>query len=287
MPFVHVQVIPMRAACVQVIPMNASGTPDMAMLEAMLMQHAASSLIVGTFSLACPVTGAVADYRALTRLLHKHGAVAVIEYSGSGASLPLACTTSSGSGLRSPSAAEQPDAVVMSPSSLPGGAGAAAVLVIRRSVIQVAVPQGRDASSADSFESFSGRLVDTFIADIEHLEGADPANLLGVVRAGLAVQLHSDMAPPIMHSITEEYTQRAIAAWRTIPGVQLLGADQPGPRLPVVSFNLLVQRFPLMASGRGGQPAVGMPMLLHHRFVANALSDVYGIQVRRHPRTCW
>lgn len=258
--------------------MNDAGTPDMVMLEAMLIQHAASSLIVGTFSLACPVTGAVADYRALTRLLHKHGAVAVLEYSGSGASLPLACTSSCGSGLRSPCAAEQPDAVVMSPAGLPGGAGAAAVLVIRRSVIQVAVPQGRDTSSADSFESFSG-LVDTFIADIEHHEGADPANLLGVVRAGLAVQLHSDMAPQIMHSITEEYTQRAIAAWRMIPGVRLLGADQPGPRLPVVSFNLLVQRFPLMASGRGGQPPVGMPMLLHHRFVANALSDVYGIQV--------
>lgn len=269
----------------QVIPMNAAGAPDMGMLEAMLVQHAASSLIVGTFTLACPVTGAVADYRRLTRLLHKHGAVAVFEYSGAGASLPLACTTSSGSGLRSPCAAEQPDAVVMSPSSLPGGAGAAAVLVIRRSVIQVAVPQGRETSSADSFESFSGRLMDTFIADIEHHEGADPANLLGVVRAGLAVQLHSDMVPPIMHSITEEYTRRAITAWRAIPGVQLLGSDQLGPRLPVVSFNLLVQRFPLMSAGRHGQPAVGMPVLLHHRFVANALSDVYGIQVCGPPRS--
>lgn len=97
--------------------------------------HSASPLVVGFFSLGCPVTGVVADVRALTRLLHEFGAVAAFDYTNAGATLTVPCTPPGGL----PDPAEQVDAIVMAPSQLAGGVGAAGVLCIRRNVIQVSV----------------------------------------------------------------------------------------------------------------------------------------------------
>lgn len=98
--------------------------------------HSASPLVVGCFSLGCPVTGVVADVRALTSLLHEFGAVAAFDFTNAGATVTVPCTPPGG--ILDP--AEQIDAVLLAPSQLAGGVAAAGVLVIRRSVIQARPP---------------------------------------------------------------------------------------------------------------------------------------------------
>lgn len=142
----------------------------------------------------------------------------------------------------------------------------------------MAVPEGRGWDD-DGYSGSDGQHVDNFIADIEQQEGGDQHNTMGIIRAGIATQLHIDMKPNAMHAITRDYTARALNAWRNIPGLWLLGEGQGGfnseERLPVISFNVLVKRYHPVDEARGSGC-----MILHHQFVAAVLNDIYGIQVR-------
>jgi selenocysteine lyase/cysteine desulfurase len=91
----------------------------------------------------------------------------------------------------------------------------------------VAVPEGTGWHE-DGFSRTDGQHVDNFIADIEKQEGGDHHNTTGIIRAGIAAQLHMDMKPNAMHAITREYTARALNAWRRVPGLWLLGEGQGG-----------------------------------------------------------
>lgn len=144
-------------------------------------------------------------------------------------------------------------------------------------MLQVAVPQST-GWDGDTYKNNNGQAVDNFIADIEEQEGGDQHNMMGIIRAGIASQLHMDMKPNTMHTITREYTSRALNAWRNVPGLWLLGEGQGGfnteERLPVISFNVLVKAFHPVDETRGSGC-----MILHHSFVAAVLNDIYGIQV--------
>jgi hypothetical protein len=89
------------------------------------------TMILGLFSAGCPVTGTSADCAALTKLLHEHCALAAIDFSCAGTECGADL---SGGGM----GADVPDAVVLAPYRLPGGPGAAGLLLVRRSAVQQA-----------------------------------------------------------------------------------------------------------------------------------------------------
>uniref|UniRef100_A0A1I8GBV3 Aminotran_5 domain-containing protein n=1 Tax=Macrostomum lignano TaxID=282301 RepID=A0A1I8GBV3_9PLAT len=83
----HSNMLPWKEAatlCVRV-PEDADGGVDMAFLEAQLRRHADDvDLLIGAFSAASNVTGILTDTRAVTRLLHAHGALAVWDFACAG-----------------------------------------------------------------------------------------------------------------------------------------------------------------------------------------------------------
>ena len=93
-------------------------------------------------------------------------------------------------------------------------------------------------------------------------EGGTPA-IIESVRAGLVFKLKSAIGVETIRAREEEFLQRAVAAWRDEPTVEILG-DLDAPRLSIISF---VVRAP---SGR----------YLHHNYVVALLNDLYGIQSR-------
>jgi hypothetical protein len=101
-----------------------------------------------------------------------------------------------------------------------------------------------------------------YITDIEALEEAGTPAILGDIRAGLAIQLKSDVGVETIHAAEQRAIARATERWRNEPGVELLGPST-GTRLPIFSFNL-----------RNGN------RLLHHGFAVRLLNDLFGIQAR-------
>jgi selenocysteine lyase/cysteine desulfurase len=134
----------------QVVPVGSDGRPDVGLLELALKAHSGAPLIVGSFSAGCNVTGITTDPGPITRLLRKHGAISVWEYSSAafiGRPTALPATGDESAML---------DAIFLSSHKLAGGLGASGVLVVRKEIIRTA---WHNISSASPFQCLP---VDTF-----------------------------------------------------------------------------------------------------------------------------
>jgi selenocysteine lyase/cysteine desulfurase len=79
----HSNILPWRdsGADVVAIRLSADGCgPDLSHLEEKLIQYKERPLRIGAFSAASNVTGALTDTNEVTRICHRHGALAVWDY---------------------------------------------------------------------------------------------------------------------------------------------------------------------------------------------------------------
>ena len=90
------------------------------------------------------MTGMLTSQHAVSRLLHRYGALAAFDFAAAGSYVPINCrgVRGEGSGGKKESGGDDSlDVVMLSPHKLPGGPGSCGVLVMRRSMIQATVPQ--------------------------------------------------------------------------------------------------------------------------------------------------
>ena len=71
------------------VPARDDGSVDLEYLERALVEHAPRELKIGAFSVASNVTGVLADVPAICRILHRHGAKAVLDAAAGAPYLPL------------------------------------------------------------------------------------------------------------------------------------------------------------------------------------------------------
>ena len=143
----HSNLLPWRESCARCfqLPEDSSGRLDRAALAAALAQFGAcgaapAPLVVGAFCAESNVTGVVADVDGISMQLHAAGALAVWDYAAGAAGLTVdmnPVVLSPGGGL---ARGAHKDAVILSPHKLPGGPGAAGVLVAKRGLFRNPVP---------------------------------------------------------------------------------------------------------------------------------------------------
>jgi len=234
-----------------VIDEDADGCIDRGHLERALQRWEHRSFKIGSFSAASNVTGIESDTRAVTRLLHRYGALAFWDFAAAGPYLDVEMSPPD-----DPLAAK--DAVFLSPHKLPGGPGTPGVLVAKRSLFRNSVPAvlgGGTVSYVNSREQL-------YHEDPEvREEGGTPA-ILGSIRAGLVFQLRQAVGGDRIREREHALTRRAIERWEANPGLVILGSHS-APRLSIVSF--------LVRHHEG---------FLHHNFVVALLNDLFGIQAR-------
>ena len=247
----HSNILPWResGAAVVEIPESAAGGPDLAALEAALTEHADAELRIGAFSAASNVTGILADTDAVTRLLKRHGALAVWDYAGGAPYLPM--TMGEGEGAK--------DALVFSPHKFPGGPGASGILVIREAIVRVSRPTAPGGGSV-TFVSPWGH---AYSGSLAVREEAGTPNVVGDIRAALVLLVKQALGQDFIDRRDAELRQRALATWRDNPRLELLGRLDV-PRLPIFSFRV--------RDGAGGY--------IHHQLFTRLLSDLFGIQAR-------
>ncbi|MDN5785678.1 aminotransferase class V-fold PLP-dependent enzyme [Pseudorhodobacter sp.] len=248
----HSNILPWRESGAEVLemPEAANGGPDMAALEAALIA-AKGRRIVGAFSAASNVTGIVTDTDAVTRLLKRHGALAVWDYAGGAPYLPI--------DMQAGTDAEK-DAVVLSAHKFPGGPGASGVMILRKAAVctrRMFQPGGGTVK----FVSGSGH---DYSNDLATREEAGTPNVVGDIRAALCFLVKAAIGRARMNARHAELRARALAAWRANPNIVLMG-NQNAEALPIFSFRV-------RDTAKGG--------FLHHQLFTRLLSDAYGIQAR-------
>ena len=252
----HSNELPWREsiADVVVIPQDADGHIDSAVLERELLTYADRPLLIGSFSAASNVTGIVSDTHGISALLHRHGALSFWDFA---AAAPYVDIEMYGGPERDPLCFK--DAVFLSPHKMIGGPSTPGVLVVRRELLGNRVPDVPGGGTVAYVNPSEHR----YLADpAQREEGGTPA-IVESIRAGLVFQLKKSVGIEVIRSHEESYLHRAVDAWLQEPAIEILG-NLDAERLSIISF---VVRAP---SGR----------YLHHNFVVALLNDLFGIQSR-------
>lgn len=248
----HSNILPWRESGAEVIEIAeaATGGPDLGQLEQVLRRCTAQGRTVAAFSAASNVTGICADVAAVSRIVKAHDAAMVWDYAGGGPYLPIDMVLACGTRI---------DAVVLSPHKFIGGPGSSGVLILRRDALRVTTPSRPGGGTV----AFVNARRHDYVDAIEQREEGGTPNVIGDIRAALALIVKDVIGQETIAARNGALSARAFAAWRAIPGLELL-APQHEDRLPILSF------VPRDRAGRR----------LEYRSFTRALSERYGIQAR-------
>ncbi|PID79804.1 aminotransferase [bacterium DOLZORAL124_64_63] len=254
----HSNELPWRESIADVvtIPEDTDGQIDQEHLERELVKYRARPLIIGSFSAASNVTGVVSDSVGISRLLHRHGALAFWDFAAAAPYVKIEMNPDDGSG---DNALCHKDAIFISPHKFIGGPGTPGVLVVKRRHLTNRVPSVPGGGTV----SYVSPQEHTYLTDPTHREEGGTPAIIEAIRAGLVFHLKEAVGAENIEDLEQGFVDRAARAWARNPNIQVLGNLQ-AKRLSIVSFVI-----------RHGEDRV-----LHHNFVVALLNDLFGIQAR-------
>ncbi len=258
----HSNELPWRESIADVVTIreDADGRIDLAHLEQELVRHADRPLRIGTFSAASNVTGILSDTRAISVLLHRHGALSFWDFAAAApyVDIQMEPRRASPDGDASEADLDTKDALFISTHKLIGGPGTPGILVARRDLFRNRVPTVVGGGTV----AYVNQEAHHYLADVEHREEAGTPDIVGAIRAGLVFQLKERVGADAIGAREHAFIERAIERWERVPSVHILG-DHRARRLSIVSFTV--------AHGE---------RRLHHNLVVALLNDLFGIQAR-------
>jgi selenocysteine lyase/cysteine desulfurase len=206
----------------------------------------------------------ISDVRAISILLHRHGALSFWDFAAAApyVSIEMGPYAETASGRDSDPLAYK-DAIFISPHKFIGGPGTPGVLVARRELFRNRVPSVPGGGTVAYVNPTEHR----YLSDIEHREEGGTPAIVESIRAGLVFGLKEAVGTDRIREREESFIRRAIERWSGHPNIDILG-NPALDRLSIVSF---VVRHP---------GPDGSPRYLHHNFVVALLNDLFGIQSR-------
>jgi len=256
----HSNELPWRESIADVVTIgeDQDGRIDLASLERSLEAYADRPLRIGAFSAASNVTGILSDTRAISVLLHRHGALSLWDFAAAAPYVEVEMEPHREGSEPGDAALDYKDAVVLSPHKFIGGPGTPGVLVARRELFRNRVPAAPGGGTVAYVNPFEH----VYLEDPEHREEGGTPAIVESIRAGLAFQLKERVGVDAIRAHEEDFIDRAIGAWRDEPSIQILG-NPALPRLSIVSFTIRHD-----------------DRYLHHNLVVALLNDLFGIQSR-------
>jgi selenocysteine lyase/cysteine desulfurase len=253
----HSNELPWRESICDVVTISEGqdGKIDLAQLEVELLRYAARPLKIGSFSAASNVTGIGTNTRAVSALLHRHGALSFWDFAAAGPYVKIEMNMTDD---REDGHLLYKDAVFLSPHKFIGGPGTPGILVAKKHLFKNAVPAVPGGGTVAYVNPKEHRYLD----DVEHREEGGTPAILESIRAGLVFQLKEQVGTDAIREREHHFIERAIASWEKNPNLQILG-NRNAWRLSIVSFVI-----------KHGD------RYLHHNFVAALLNDLLGIQAR-------
>ena len=269
----HSNELPWRESIADVvtIPEDADGRIDVVRLEAELIAHADRPLRIGSFSAASNVTGVLSDTRAISILLHRHGALSFWDVAAAAPYVEIEMMPRRPSPDGPPDDGPEPDgspddseldtkdAIFISPHKMIGGPGTPGILVARRDLFRNRVPTVPGGGTV----AYVNPTEHVYLDDVEHREeGGTPGDRRIDPRRAWCSSSRRRSA-----SRRSAPGRRTSSAARSRAGrptrTSRSWATRPLPRLSIVSF---------VVRHRG--------RYLHHNFVVALLNDLFGIQAR-------
>jgi selenocysteine lyase/cysteine desulfurase len=249
----HSNELPWRESIAEVVVIHEDhdGHIDQQQLKEELVRYQDRALKIGSFSAASNVTGIISDWRAISVLLHSHGALSFWDFAAAAPYMEIEMGSAS-------SGKPYLDAVFISPHKFIGGPGTPGLLAARRELFSNRVPSVPGGGTV----AYVNPTEHVYLTDVEHREEGGTPAIVDSIRAGLVFQLKETVGVAAIRQREESFIRRAIARWRRSPNLEILG-NPDLDRLSIVSF---------VVKHRG--------RYLHHNYVVALLNDLFGIQSR-------
>ena len=199
----HSNELPWREsiATVVTIPEDIDGHIDLQGLRAALVEYADRPLKIGSFSAASNVTGIISNTRAISRVLHEHGALAFWDYAAAAPYVEI--------DMNPPEELAHADAIFVSPHKFIGGPGTPGLLVVRKDVVHNSVPEAVGGGTVE----YVNPEEHIYLTDLEHREEAGTPAIVESIRAGLVFGLKQAVGVDVIRAHEEDFVRRAISAW--------------------------------------------------------------------------
>jgi hypothetical protein len=181
------------------IPEDADGRIDLEALDHELHSHADRPVKIGSFSAASNVTGILSDTRAISTMLHRHGALSFWDVAAAAPYLELEMAPQ-----RDGDPLDYKDAIFVSPHKYIGGPGTRGVLVARRELYTNRVPSVPSGGTVE----YVNPTEHVYLPDIEHREEGGTPDIVGSIRAGLVFQLKEAVGTDLIREREESFTHR-------------------------------------------------------------------------------
>ncbi|WP_306016176.1 aminotransferase class V-fold PLP-dependent enzyme [Oceanicaulis sp. MMSF_3324] len=237
------------------IGLDEAGGIDLVELEQALSDPAyRARRKIGAFSAASNVTGVRTDVPRLARLLHAHDAILCLDCAASAPYLRMDMNPAEG-----PESA--PDALYFSPHKFIGGPGACGILAFKSALYRTDLPPTLPGGGTVTYVTPDSH---DFIGDITARERAGTPGVMQMMRAAFALKALATIGYEEIEAREQAALDRAFERWRACDGIEILGPQDPERRIGIVSFNI----------------RAGAQGILHPRFVATLLNDVFGVQAR-------
>eukprot|EP00771_Trimastix_marina_P001405 gnl/Trimastix_PCT/2478.p1 GENE.gnl/Trimastix_PCT/2478~~gnl/Trimastix_PCT/2478.p1 ORF type:complete len:656 (-),score=125.14 gnl/Trimastix_PCT/2478:269-2236(-) len=285
----HSNLIPWRETIADVIEIGLepeTGELDLEELERMLQLYDYRTLKIGSFSAASNVTGMMTNVTEVTRLLHRHGAMACFDFACAGPYLPIDMggETPNTDGSQYPTSLfddlHHPDVVFLSPHKFVGGPQTPGILVAHKRIFTNRVP-GHPGGGTVLYVTRKGHV---FSKNIESREEGGTPHILGSIRAGLAFRLKQEISPEVIHAREEAFVIHALERWRAKNNIVLLGPQTHVNRLAIIAFLVHFEcggDCPCSNGTHNPPPTPHQPLCyLHHNLMVVLLNDLFGIQAR-------
>ncbi len=245
-------------ATVVEVRLTDEGGIDLGHLESLLQRpEYQGRLRVGSFSAASNVTGMRTPVHEIAGLLHRYDAIACFDYAACAPYVEINMNPAPGPGGEDRSL----DAIFISPHKFLGGPGSSGILVFNKRIYNTALPPTVAAGGTVDYVSPEDQ---DFIHDIEEREKAGTPGVLQTIKAALAFMVKDQLGVEAIEARENALLVRALSAWESQPGIEILGNPDPAKRVAIISFNI--------RSSSGSY--------LHPKFVTALLNDLFGIQSR-------
>jgi selenocysteine lyase/cysteine desulfurase len=231
------------------IALDERGAIDLQDLREKAEQYKHRPFRLGAFSAASNVTGVLSDVRAISKILHQHGAYAFFDYAAAGPYVAI--------DMHPHDPEERMDAIALSPHKFLGGPQATGVLVAHRSLFLSKTPERPGGGTVDYVASFAKHHVD-YTHNLHEREEAGTPSIVSDLRAGIAFLVKEMIGPERIYEHEIALASRALRRLAKHPAVKILGPTTL-KRLAIISFNI---------DG------------LHHDLVSALLDHLFGIQNR-------
>ncbi|NLT49662.1 MAG: aminotransferase class V-fold PLP-dependent enzyme [Ignavibacteria bacterium] len=235
------------AADVIVIPPDKKGLTDLRKFANLLEENKNRSLILGSFTACSNVTGIKTPYYEMAEMIHNYKGFCFVDFAASAPYVKI--------DMHPENKLQQLDAVFFSPHKFLGGPGTSGVLIFNKNLYNRNVPDQPGGGTVDWTDPWGHY---KFVDDIETREDGGTPGFLQTIKTALCIKLKEKMNISFIKKRENELLDILFDKFSKIKNLHIL-ASEHNNRLAVISF---------------------YTENVHYNFVARALNDEFGIQVR-------